>query len=132
MPGKRRRRSDTERFSCPSCGNRLWRIGSEKHLIFYSEASDFVRYMGLSRRQAAMAMAQGGRTDRRTWIEEFFCAEHGKMWLLIQNLQCGKMTTTVATDYDWKRSTGTQNPDCLNPSVSEYTQRMSRRAQILL
>ncbi|MBC7881116.1 MAG: hypothetical protein H7Y37_07255 [Anaerolineae bacterium] len=130
MPGKRSKRSDTERFACPDCENRLWRIGSEKYLIYCSEASDFVHYMGMSRRQAAMSMAQGYRLDRHSWIEEFFCGEHGKMWLLVRNLESGKIATTTATAHDWKRSTGTPNPDSSNPSVSEFTQRMSRSPQV--
>jgi hypothetical protein len=130
MPGKRSKRKDTERFTCPDCANRLWRIGSEKHPIFFREASDFVHYLGLPRKQVALVMAQGGWNDRRVWIEEFFCENHGNMWLLVRNLQCGKTVAKAATEYDWKRSTGTQHPDSFNPSVSEFTQRMSRRPQI--
>jgi hypothetical protein len=130
MPGKRSKRRETEQFACPDCDNRLWRIGSEKHPVLCSEASDFAHYLGLSRKQVAVAMAQGGWNDRRAWIEEFFCREHGKMWLLIRNLQCGKIVAKAATEYDWKRSTGTQYPGSFNPSVSEFTQRMSRRPQI--
>jgi hypothetical protein len=130
MPGKRSKRRDTGRFTCPDCETRLWRIGSEKHQIYCSEASDFVHYIGLTRRQAVIEMAQGCRTGRRSWIEEFFCGKHGKMWLLVRNLECGKIITTAATVHDWKRANGTQNPDCSNPSVGEFTQRMSRPPQI--
>jgi hypothetical protein len=130
MPGKRSKRRDVERFICPDCENRLWRIGSEKYPIFCSEASDFVHYLGLARKQVALAMAQGVCSDRRAWIEEFFCRDHGNMWLLIRKLQGGKTVAKAATEYDWKHSTGTQHPDSFNPSVSEFTQRMSRRPQI--
>jgi hypothetical protein len=130
MPGKRSKRNNIARFTCPNCENCLWRIGSEKHYIVCSDPSDFAHYLDLSRRQVAIAMAQGGWNERRVWIEEFFCGDHGKMWLLIRNLQCGKAVAKAATEYDWKRSTGTQHPDSFNPSVSEFTQRMSRCPQI--
>jgi hypothetical protein len=130
MPGKRSKRKETERFACPNCENRLWRIGSEKYPIFCSEASDFVHYLGLARKQVPLAMTQGVRSEHRAWIEEFFCRDHGNMWILIRNLQCGKTVTNAATENDWKRSTGTQHPGSFNPSVSEFTQRMSRHPQI--
>lgn len=128
MPGKRSRRGKVQIFQCPQCESRLWRMGSEKHHLFYSESAELAMNTGLSRRNAAILITQGEYVDRRSWIEEFFCGDHGKMWLLIRHGNDGQATAVPATEQDWRFTTGTRNPDRPNPSVSEFTYRMSRGA----
>lgn len=40
----------------------------------------------------------------------------------------GKLVTALATSKDWQQTTRTIQPDIPNPSVSEFTYRMSRQA----
>jgi hypothetical protein len=129
MPGKRSRRGSIRRFHCPVCDSRLWRIGSEKHYLYYKDRSELSRHVGLTGRNAALAVAKGEYVDRNAWIEEFFCGEHGKMWLLTRQRPDGSATCAPATEHDWNRTTGTRHPEHPNPSVSEFTYRMSRGAK---
>ncbi len=57
--------------------------------------------------------------DRDRWIEEFFCPEDGKMWLLISRQKDGSLTQTLATEQDWQKTGKTIDPQTINPSVSE-------------
>ena len=68
------------------------------------------------------------QVDRSTWLEEFFCQVDGKMWLKVSKDLDGTITTQVADQKHWKQSTKTIDPNKPNPSVSEFTYRMSRKS----
>lgn len=126
MPGKRSRRNKAQKFFCPHCGERLWRVGSQKHHLVYTEAKDIQTQLNVSAKKAKFIAATGPSMDSRSWIEEFFCGEHGKMWLLLKRDNDGAIHSVLAKSPDWQKATGVVDPDCPNPSVSEYTRRMSR------
>lgn len=128
MSTNRGRHRRNQSFFCPECDRRLWRLGSPKHFLFYSGATEIKQNTHLTHKKAALLATQGSYVDRNTWIEEFFCGEDGRMWLVIHADPEGVCTTKVAQDHDWKRSTGTIDPDMPNSSVSEFTYRMSRGA----
>ncbi|WP_218079551.1 hypothetical protein [Anthocerotibacter panamensis] len=128
MSGKRSNRSKTPRFACPECHNRLWRLNSPRHHLFYDGAEEIAQNTQCSHHKARLLASRGTYIDQRRWLEEFFCEAHGRMWLRITLDDSGQIQSTVPTPGDWKRTTGTIHPDISNPSVSEYTRRMSRRA----
>jgi predicted RNA-binding Zn-ribbon protein involved in translation (DUF1610 family) len=130
MSGKRSNRNKIHNFPCPSCQCRLWRSGNAKHHLFYTGASEIKQNLQISSKKAGMISRQGAYVDPGKWIEEFFCPEHGKMWLLVSKNTNDCLMAQPATESDWQRSTGTLRPELSNPTVSEYTQRMSRRADI--
>jgi hypothetical protein len=132
MPGKRSSRSKIHNFLCPSCQCRLWRLGNTKHHLFYTGVSEIKQNLQISKKKADMISRQGAYVDPTQWIEEFFCSQHGKMWLLVSKTANDQLISKPATPSDWQRSTGTLRPELSNPTVSEYTQRMSRRADIRL
>jgi hypothetical protein len=49
------------------------------------------------------------------------------MWMKLKKAENEVLEAKLASQHDWKRSTKTPNPDQPNPSVSEFTLRMSRR-----
>ena len=126
MPGKRSSRKQIQHFCCPYCDRRLWRAGSTKHFLFYTEAAQIRQYVNVSHKSAALLASQGAYVDRNTWIEEFFCGEHGKLWLKLNRDSAGQLTSQIATSKDWQQTTQTINPEVPNPSVSEFSYRMSR------
>jgi len=126
MPGKRSKRKKVQHFCCPYCDRRLWRLGSPKHFLYYTEASEIQQNVNVSHKNAMFLANRGTYVDTNSWIEEFFCGEHGKLWLKLTRNNDGKLTATLATSKNWQQTTHTIDPDNPNPSVSEFTYRMSR------
>lgn len=127
MPNKRRGRSTKIKFLCPHCQSCLFRLGSKKHFLFYSSAEEISSYLSMPKKKAVILASQGVFTDRTSWLEEFFCTQHGTLWLVIQSNLEGAFTSRAAEESDWKKTTGTIDPALPNPSVSEFTYRMSRQ-----
>lgn len=132
MPGKRSKRKNVRLFYCPYCERRLWRLGSPKHFLFYLEAAEIRQNVSISRKNAVFLANKGAYVDGNSWIEEFFCGEDGKLWMKVTRKTDGTLVTTLATSKDWQQTTGTIIPDTPNPSVGEFTYRMSRRSGINL
>lgn len=128
MPNKRSKRNQVHRFCCIYCERRLWRLGSPKHHLFYREVSEIKQHLNISRKNAIFLAAKGVYVDHNSWIEEFLCGEHGTMWLLVSKKTDGTLVAAPPSSNDWNRTTGTIDPSIPNPSVSEFTYRMSRRA----
>lgn len=77
-----------------------------------------------------MAANSRGYLDTNSWIEEFFCEKHGKVWLRLSKQADGQLQAMLAKSQDWKRTNNTVNPDISNPSVSEFSRRISRKAAV--
>lgn len=129
MPNKRSRK---RKFYCPYCQTQLWRMGSPKHYLFYQEVSEIQENLNITRKKASLLMNQNRNTylDKSSWIEDFCCEQHGKIWLKISQKVDHPLKVTLATEEDWQKTTGTINPNIPNPSVSEFTYSMSRRPKI--
>jgi hypothetical protein len=95
--------------------------------LFYREVSEIKQNLNISSKNAGFLAAKGAYIDTNCWIEEFFCGEHGKMWMLVSKQADGTLVAVPPRSNDWNRTTGTINPDNPNPSVSEFSYRMSRR-----
>jgi hypothetical protein len=131
MPCKRSRKNRKQEFNCPYCQTKLWRVGSPKHYLYYQEISEVQEKLNLSRKKASLLIAQNNTyLDKSTWIESFFCEQHGTMWLKISHKVEQPREVSLASDDDWQKSTGTINPNIPNPSVSEYSYNMSRKPRI--
>jgi hypothetical protein len=129
MSNKRSNRSKTPKFYCPYCDRRLWREGTGKHSLFFQGANEIQQQFGLTKKKASLLVGQSFvQVDRSTWLEEFFCQVDGKMWLKVSKDLDGTITTQVADQKHWKQSTNTIDPNKPNPSVSEFTYRMSRKS----
>lgn len=87
MFGKRMKRNKVQRFYCPYCERRLWRLNSPKHFLFGLGASDI--------------QPNSNCIDSNFWSEEFFCGEHGKLWMRVTRKSNGKLVITVDTSKDW-------------------------------
>jgi hypothetical protein len=62
-----------------------------------------------------------------TWIEEFYCTDHGRMWLQVRrNRDNNSYLTNVPPPSVWKRTAQTIDPDHPNTSVSQFTLQSSR------
>ncbi|MGF1542070.1 MAG: hypothetical protein ACFCU5_16765 [Pleurocapsa sp.] len=130
MPNKRSRRGKVHHFPCPYCQQRLWRVGADKYYLFYQDIADIRENLQLTKKKASLLQGQYPVfVDKNRWIEEFFCPEDGKLWLLISRQADGSLTQTLATEKDWQKTSKTINPHTLNPSISEYSYRMSRSSQ---
>lgn len=132
MSKKRSNRSKTPKFYCPYCDRRLWRQGTGKHSLYFQGVAEVQSQFNLTKKKASMLVGQNSvQVDRSTWLEEFFCEVDGKMWLKVSKDLDGRMTTAVAEEKHWKQSTRTIDPNKPNPSVSEFTYRMSRKSAII-
>lgn len=132
MSNKRSKRKRTQKFFCNYCGQQLWRLGSPKHHLFYKEIPDLKRNLNISHKSAVFLATKGVYVDHSSWIEEFFCEDHGKLWMLVRKKPDGTLDAIPATGNHWKCTTKTIDPDLPNPSVSEFSYRISRRAGIQL
>jgi len=130
MAGKRSKRKHAYKFPCPFCGLRLYRLGSTKYHLFYEGTNEITKNTALSRKQAALVATKGIFIDSNHWIEEFFCGEHGNLWIVIRRSQEGEISYLPAQREDWKHTTKTIDPDLRNPSVSEFSYYMSRNARV--
>lgn len=130
MPGKRSKHKNVQRFCCPYCDRRLWRLGSPKHFMYYLEASEIQKNVHMSHKSAAFLANKGAYVDSNSWIEEFLCGEHGRLWMKITRNTDRTLVSTLATSNDWPQTTRTILPDTPNPSVSEFTYRVSRQAGV--
>jgi hypothetical protein len=132
MSKKRSNRSKTPKFYCPYCDRRLWRQGTGKHSLYFQGVAEVQSQFNLTKKKASMLVGQNSvQVDRSTWLEEFFCEVDGKMWLKVSKDLDGRMITAVAEEKHWKQSTRTIDPNKPNPSVSEFTYRMSRKSAII-
>ncbi|WP_218081277.1 hypothetical protein [Anthocerotibacter panamensis] len=84
---------------------------------------------GYHHRQSKLLRLQGTYVDHSRWVEAFFCAEHGTMWLMVlKDRGTGQCEVRVPTDREWEDVAGLIDPNRPNPSVSEYSWRSSRGA----
>lgn len=130
MPNKRSRRNKTQKFYCPHCLKRLWRSGKPKHYVYYQGKSEIQKGFNLTAKKAGfLAQQNQAWVDRSIWIEEFFCTEHGKIWMHLSQSQKGQFQTRLAIREDWQRVSGKPDPDFPHCGISEFTYRMSRGQQ---
>ncbi len=127
MPGKRSKYKNVRHFYCPYCERRLWRLGSPKHFLYYTGASEIQKNTNVPRKNALLLSTKGTYVDSNSWIEEFLCGDHGKLWMKVTRKIDGNLGTTLAISKDWEQTTRTIQPDTPNPSVSEFSYRMSRQ-----
>ena len=128
MANKRSKRKKIKKFYCPYCNLRLWRIGNTKYYKFYQNAAQIKQNTGLSAKKSAFLATQYTTyLDKNRWIEAFCCEKHGMMWLLISASEEGSYEYRIAREKDWLQTDKTQDPNNSNPSVSEFTKRMSRK-----
>ena len=127
MSNKRSRRNKTLKFYCPICTERLWRIGTQKYRLFYKDAAEIRNNTGISAKNAKLlAMQNTTYLDVNKWIEGFCCPTDGNLWLLV-SLKEKKHEYRIANEKDWLQTNSTIDPRVSNPSVSEFTLRMSRK-----
>jgi hypothetical protein len=128
MPNKRKSRGQVLKVSCPCCEQRLWRLGSTKYHLFYTHRDEIKKELGITLKKASFLASQTSAfVDSDRWIEEFFCENHGTMWMQISKKPDGTTTAVPARASDWMRTTKTIDPNFPNPSVSEFTYSMARR-----
>ena len=130
MPNKRKNRNATRKFFCPFCEQRLWRSGNSKYYLFYKNAIEIKQNTQLSSKKARLLAHQNTTyLDTKKWIEAFCCPEHGLLWLLI-SLQDKSYEYRIAKEKDWLQTNRTIDPRNSNPSVSEFSLRMSRKLRL--
>lgn len=107
---------------------RLWRVGGPKYYLFVEGISEIQKEFNITRKKASLINVQKPTlVNRDSWLEEFFCSEHGKIWLRISKSPDGTLKTFQAKDKDWKHTSRTIYPDNPNSSVSEFTYNNSRQ-----
>lgn len=127
MANKRSRYKEDRHFYCPHCQARIWRLGSSKHFLFYQNAVEIKKELNISSKKAKIINTNYPvYVDSSAWIEQFFCPNDGQLWLLVTRKKDQKLSLHLPDRKDWNRTTKTILPDRPNPSVSEYTYRMSR------
>ena len=127
MPNKRSKRKKTKKYFCSYCQQRLWRSGHTKHHLYYKDAEEIKRNTGMTLKKAKLLSLQNATyLDANKWLEAFCCPEHGTMWILI-SVRGDEYNYRLANRKDWLQTSKTIDPNLSNPSVSEFTLRMSRK-----
>ena len=127
MANKRSARRKVKKFLCPFCQKRLWRQGTEKYRIFYQNADEIRKNTGIPAKKAKLLANQSSTyLDMNKWVEAFCCSDHGLLWLYITQTN-KNIEYRLAKEEDWSRTDKTIDPRLSNPSVSEFTLRMSRK-----
>jgi hypothetical protein len=71
MSCQRKGNKTTQKFYCPFCQQRLWRLGSPKYYLLSQSSHS-------SKLSASQTIAHA---NSERWLEEFFCEEHGNLWM---------------------------------------------------
>jgi competence CoiA-like predicted nuclease len=131
MVNKRSNRQKVQKFFCPYCERRLWRSNRQKYRLFYKEVAELRERLNFSHKKASLLAAQIDTfVDRNSWIEDFYCEEHGQIWLRVSKQTNEKLVGVLAQREDWKCTTGTIDPNSHNPSISQYSYYMSRGCSV--
>jgi len=77
-------------------------LGSPKHYLFYLGASEIKKNVSMSRQSAELLASKGAYVDS-SWIEEFFCGDHGKLWMKVTRKTGSIIVATLATSEDYKQ-----------------------------
>ena len=127
MPNKRSKRGKKKVFNCPICGERLWRLGTTKYYLFYRSPAEIYKHKGISTKKAKFLISQNSTyLDTSRWVEGFHCKHDGNIWLTI-SLKDGEYSYHTTKETDWLMTSKTQAPGLSNPSVSDFSLRMSRK-----
>ena len=127
MPNKRSKRKKTKKFFCPFCEQRIWRLGTTKHYLFYTNGTEIKQNTDITAKKAQLLAIQNTTyLDTKKWIEGFHCPDHGNLWLLV-SCQEKSYEYSLAQEQDWLKSNNTLDPRISNPSVSEFTLKRSRK-----
>lgn len=131
MSERKNRRRKRVCAHCPTCQDLLWRQNSERYYLFALGTNQIQQLTGFSRKKASIYASQNPVfIDRKRWLEEFFCIEHGSIWLLLTQDEDHRVQASIPDPRVWEQTTGTIDPRKPNPSVSEYTFRASRGAKV--
>jgi hypothetical protein len=76
---RQRKGKTTQKFYCPFCQQRLWRLGSQKYYLI-SQGKAESQSSHPSKFTASQKIVNAARD---CWLEEFYCEEHGKLWMLL-------------------------------------------------
>ena len=126
MPNKRSKRKKTRKYFCPYCEERLWRSGGVKYYLYYKDAEEIRHNTGITMKKAKLLSLQSTTyLDRSKWIESFCCPNHGLMWFIV-SIRSDWYEYNLAQEKDWLKTNRTLDPRISNPSVGEFTLRMSR------
>ncbi len=90
MPNKPSQGKKPQHFHCIYCERRLWRVSSPKHYLLFKAVSEIKQHM-IFRENAGFLASEGIYFNDNTWIEEFCCGEHGRMWMLISKRTNGTL-----------------------------------------
>lgn len=82
----KRKGKTNQKFYCPYCQQRLWRLGSSKYYLLSQRraASQSSRLSDFSASQNFVC------ANRSFWLEEFYCEEHGELWMLLSKAFDGR------------------------------------------
>lgn len=76
----------SQKFYCPFCQQRLWRLGSQKQSLPISTKTAIATNFHQTETKVNFLDSQTTiYLDRASWREEFFCEAHGKMWVVISH-----------------------------------------------
>lgn len=126
MSNKGSKRKQTRKYFCPYREERLWRLGSTRHYLYYVNPVEIRRNTGISLKKAKLLSLQSTTyLDKSKWIELFYCSNHDLMWFKVST-DGDKYDYNLAKEKDWLQTNRTLDPRISNSSVSEFTLRMSR------
>lgn len=95
MSRPRKEKKTTEKFHCPFCQQRLWRLGSPKYYLL-SQSRAESQCSCPSKLSASQTIVN---VNPDCWLEEFFCEEHGNLWMLLSKTSDGRLAIASIENY---------------------------------
>jgi hypothetical protein len=85
----------SQKFYCPICQQRLWRLGSQKQYLLTATKTAIATNSHQRETKVYFFNAQSiVDLDRASWREEFFCEAHGKIWMELSSSVRGDCLVT--------------------------------------
>lgn len=124
---RNRKRSKRRGIFCPIHGCYIHSV-SKKHPL-YADRAEHLQARGVGRRSALLAVAtQTTVSLTGEWLEAFWCDQcQTKTWYHVRRSESNHYDVSITPPELWQQATGVINPHG-NPSVSEFTQKCSRKA----
>ncbi len=110
---------------CPHCRAALSRLSGQRYRI-HTEL-EFVRKA--TQQKHTPSQCPSPLLEPNLWMEEFYCAHHGRIWMVVERVEDGKLSIRLPTAQCWKRAVGAHELEH-NPCVGEFTWLQSRTPKI--
>ena len=100
-----------QKFYCPCCQRRLWRVGGYKFYQGQSKRGEALTL--ISEKDNFLTHSTPSLANQQVWLEEFFCEKDGKIWMYLSKSEEGVLSYQLAEQAQWRHTDRVSAPDNL-------------------